>query len=555
MNSRRVLLAVALMAPFGTLNDWSAIGPVSARAEDKPAPLFNDLGSRHWPISTSNPMAQRYFDQGMILTYGFNHAEAHRSFLEVTRLDPDCAMGWWGAGLVLGPNINAAMDSAAAPEAARLTGEAMKRRASANPRERALIEALDRRYCASPPEDRKPLDVAFSQAMRDVAKRFPEDIDILAMTAEAIMDLTPWDYWTPDGKPNVNTKELLGFLERVLAADPNHPGAIHYYIHAVEASDHPEKAETYADKLPGLAPGAGHLVHMPSHLYIRTGRYQEAIDLNEAAAKADDSYLSQCHAQGVYELGYVPHNHHMKFAAACLSGQSAVALAAAAGTAARTAHPMMRDPGLGTLQHYAYVGLYGLVRFGRWSEILNTPQPPADLKYPNGVWHFARGMAHTGTGKFDMAEAELANLTRFAAMDTLEKVTIWETNTTKHILEIGRDLLAGEIKARRGDWAGAIRHFEAGVAGEDKLRYNEPTDWNPAVRHYLGWALLEAKRAKEAEAVYREDLRRYPGNGWALLGLSQSLMAQGKTKAANEAAAQFQKSWVRADVKLISSRL
>ncbi|TPW17983.1 MAG: hypothetical protein FD129_161 [bacterium] len=555
VRARRIVLVLAWIAPLFFLIEGPAIGPAPVRAEDKPAPLFNDLGTRHWAISTTNATAQRYFDQAMLLTYGFNHAEAHRSFMEVTRLDPGCAMGWWGAGLVLGPNINAPMDTATVADAVRLTAEAMKRRASASPRERALIEALDRRYSALPGADRKALDVAFANAMRDVAKKFPQDIDILAMTAESLMDLTPWDYWTHDGKPNVNTKEMLGYLERVLAADPSHPGAIHYYIHALEASDHPEKAEAYADKLPALAPGAGHLVHMPSHLYIRTGRYQEAIELNDAAAKSDDSYLSQCHAQGVYELGYVPHNHHMKFAAACLSGQSAVAMDAAKSTDARTAHAMMRDPGLGTLQQYAYIGLYGLVRFGRWAEILATPQPPTDLKYPNGVWHFARGMAYAGTGKLDMADAELADLTAYAAMDTLEKVTIWETNTTKQILEIGRDLLAGEIHARRGDWNGAIRLLESGVAREDKLRYNEPTDWNPAVRHYLGWALLEARKGKEAEAVYREDLRRYPGNGWALFGLSQSLAAQGKAGDAAKASAQFGKAWGRADITLTSSRL
>ena len=546
----RSLLAVVVSTAL--LN--SAIPCERAAAEEKPAPLFNDLGTRHWPISTKNEMAQRYFDQGMVLTYGFNHGEAGRSFMEVTRLDPDCAMGYWGAALVLGPNINAPMDTTAIPEAYRLVQEAMKRRASASPREKALIEALDRRYSARPPEDRKPLDVAFANAMRGAAKQFPDDLDVLAITAESIMDLTPWDYWT-NGKPNENTPELLGLLERILSADPSHPGAIHYYIHAVEASDDPGRAERYADKLPDLVPGSGHLVHMPSHLYIRTGRYQDAIDLNDRAVKADDSYLAQCHAQGIYQLGYVPHNHHMKFAAACLSGQSAVAATAAAGTDSRTIHEMMRDPGLGTLQHYANVGLYGLVRFAKWDEILATAQPAADLKYPNGIWRFARGMAYANTGKLDMADRELAELTKYAGMDTLEKVTIWETNTTRHILEIGRDMLAGEIAAHRSDWNKAIKLYEAAIATEDKLRYNEPTDWNPAVRHYLGWALLQARQPQTAESVYREDLRRYPGNGWALLGLSQSLSAQGKSTEAAEATAQFEKAWSKADVKLTSSRL
>jgi len=550
MSSPRIPRLFALIVLVGTLLTASA-----ARAEQAPAPLFNDLGTRHWPTSTKNEMAQRYFDQGIALTYGFNHAEAERSFLEATRLDPDFAMGWWAAALVLGPNINVPMDSTVVAEAFRLTQEAMKRRSKASPKETALIEALDRRYSANPPADRAPLDVAYANAMRKVARDYPEDLDVVAMAAEAIMDLTPWNYWTMDGKPNVNTKEIIGLLEQVLAADPSHPGAIHFYIHLTEASDHPEKAEPYADKLPTLVPGSGHLVHMPSHLYIRTGRYQDAIELNDLAAKADDSYLAQCHAQGVYEIGYVPHNHHMKFAAACLSGQSAVARAAAAGTDSRTLHDMMRAPGLGILQQYAYVGMYGLVRFGNWSDILALPAPPADLKYPTGVWHFARGMAYAGTDKLDLAQKELDELAVFASMDTLEKVTMFDVNTTKQLLEIARETLAGELSARRGQWSEAIRHFEAGVAYEDKLRYNEPSDWNPAVRHYLGWALLAAKQPGKAETVYREDLRRYPGNGWGLLGLSQSLAAQGKTTEAAAAKDEFLKAWSRADVAISASRM
>ncbi|HEX7879092.1 MAG TPA: hypothetical protein VF720_06760, partial [Candidatus Eisenbacteria bacterium] len=509
----------------------------------------------HWPTSTKNEMAQRFFDQGIALTYGFNHAEAERSFLEATRLEPDFALAWWAAALVLGPNINVPMDTSVVAEARRLTDEAMSRRPKASPVEKALIEALDRRYSANPPADRAPLDVAYANAMRKVAKDFPENLDVVAMAAEAIMDLTPWNYWTMDGKPNVNTNEIIGMLEQVLAADPSHPGAIHFYIHLTEASEHPEKAEPYADKLPALVPGSGHLVHMPSHLYIRTGRYQDAIELNDLAAKADDSYLAQCHAQGVYEIGYVPHNHHMKFAAACLSGQSAVARAAAAGVDSRTIHDMMRAPGLGVLQQYAYVGMYGLVRFGNWSDILALPAPPADLKYPTGVWHFARGMAFAGTDKLEDAQKELDELAIFASMDTLEHVTIFETNTTKHLLEIARETLAGEIAARRGEWTKAIEHFQAGVASEDKLRYNEPTDWNPAVRHFLGWAYLESKQPEKAEKVYRDDLHRYPGNGWALLGLSQSLAAQGKAKEAAAAKDDFLKSWSRADVAISASRL
>lgn len=550
------LLVTTLVVAAGIpRSSHAAEAATSADAAAKPAPLFNDLGTRHWPISTKNELAQRYFNQGMVLTYGFNHAEAQRSFLEVTKLDPDCPMGWWGASLVLGPNINVAMDPAAAPEAWRLVQEAVKRKANGTAREKALVEALERRYSANPPEDRKPLDIAFANAMRDLAKAYPDDMDIQCLFAEALMDLSPWNYWTRDGQPQVHTEELVGVIERVLGADPSHPGAIHFYIHAVEASNHPEKAEPYADKLGPLVPGSGHLVHMPSHIYIRTGRYQDAYDVNVTAAKADDSYLAQCHAQGVYPLGYVPHNTHFKFAAASLVGQSKLALEAATETDARTVHDMLKAPDLGMLQHYLILEQYGYVRFGMWDKALAAPKPAADLLYPVGAWHWMRGMAFAATGKLGDAEAELASLSTYAAMDTLNHVNFFGVNSAKQLLDIAREVLTGEIAARKGDWPTAIAHFEEGLQLEHEMRYNEPSEWAPSVSHFLGWAQLEAGRAAAAEATYREDLRRYPMNGWGLYGLMLAQEAQGKKDEAKATKAQFDKVWAKADVKISASRM
>jgi tetratricopeptide (TPR) repeat protein len=547
--SRRTCIVALVLA--------SAMGCAAAKKEavvEKRAPLFDDLGSHHQEVTTSSELAQRYFDQGLILSYAFNHAEAARSFREATRLDPDCAMCWWGVALVMGPNINAPMDAKDAAEARAASGKAVAAAEKASERERAYARALAQRYADEAPEKRAALDAAYADAMRDVVRRFPDDLDATALLAEALMDLHPWDFWLPDGTPQPWTAEILSTIESVLERDPDHIGAIHFYIHATEASKNPEKAAPYADRLADLVPGAGHLVHMPAHTYIRMGRYHDAALTNIRATAADDSYVTQCRAQGLYPLVYVPHNHHFLSAAATMEGWSAKAIEAALGTDAKTHHELMGEPGLGALQHYSLIPLYVYVRFGRWDDILAHPAPPADLFYPTGIWHYARGRAFVGKGQLADAQRELTVLAAIAKRPDLEKVTIWDINSAATLLQIAEKVLAGEIAAGEGDFAAAVRLLREGVRIEDSLRYQEPSDWMYPVRHSLGAVLLEAGRAREAEAVYREDLEINPDNGWALFGLMQSLEAQGKTAEAARVKERFDLAWAHADVELAASR-
>jgi Tetratricopeptide repeat len=519
-----------------------------------PAPLFDDLGSHHHPITTDVPEAQRYFDQGLILAYGFNHAEAGRSFREAATRDPECAMCWWGVAFVAGPNINTPMDPAALPEAYAAAEKAVALAGGVTPAERAYVQALAKRYVVPAPADRAALDAAYADAMREVVRQYPDDLDAAALFAEAMMDQHPWDYWNPDGTPQPWTPEIVATLESVLQRDPNHIGAIHFYIHATEASPDPGRAAPYADRLGSLVPGAGHLVHMPAHIYIRVGRYHDASIANIHATKADNSYVTQCRAQGVYPLVYVPHNHHFLSAAASMEGWSAMALEAARNTDAKTHHELMGEPGMGALQHYSLIPLYMAVRFGRWDDILATPAPPADLLYPTGIWHYTRGRAFAATGRTDEAMQELAALRVVAADPKLEKVTIWDVNPAVNLLHIADHTLRGEIAAAQQQWPLAIGELREAVRLEDALRYQEPADWQYPVRHSLGAVLLAAGRPRQAEAVYREDLRRNPENGWALFGLAQSLRAQGKTREAAAVDARFRTAWQHADITITASR-
>jgi tetratricopeptide (TPR) repeat protein len=507
------------------------------------APLFHDLGSYSHKITTSSTEAQRYFDQGLILGWGFNHAEAERSFREAARLDPACAMCWWGVAWVLGPNINAAMDSAAAAPAFEAAQKAVALAPKVSPRDADYARAMAARYAATAPEDRKPLDRAFADAMRDVSRRHPDDLDAATVFAESLMDLAPWAQWRKDGTPTEATPEILRTLERVLSRNPRHPGAIHLYIHAVEASKDPGRALKYAEALPDLAPGAGHLVHMPSHIQIRTGHYEEVIALNERASKADDSYLAQCRAQGVYPLAYVNHNVHMGWAGAVMTGRRDKAMELAHTLHGRMEHAPVRDPGMGTLQHYSAIPLWTLVRFGEWEAILKEPAPAPDLAYPNAIWRWARGMAFAGRGENDAARAELAKVREILGSGAIEPVTIWEINKGEDILGIAADMLEGQIAARAGDTERAAASLRKAIAREDSLHYNEPPDWYPPVRPLLGAVLRQAGRPKDAEAVYRKDLEINPENGWSLDGLARSLAAQGRRREAAEVSARFARVW------------
>ncbi|MGB5882030.1 MAG: hypothetical protein WBH85_18540, partial [Thermoanaerobaculia bacterium] len=529
-----------------------ALGPVQpvGAAEDNPiGPLLEGMGTHHHPITTEDSMVQRYFDQGLVLAYGFNHAEAARSFREAIRRDPDCASCYWGLSYVLGPNINSMMNAEDLPEAWKALQKAVALVDSASEQEQAYIRALETRYTKDLPEDRSHLDVAYADAMREVARRYPKDTDAGTLFAEALMDTTPWDYWRENGKPKPETVEILETLTAVIDRDPNHPGANHLYIHIVEAQQ-PEMAVAAADRLGGLVPGAGHLVHMPSHIYIRMGRYHDASVANQKAIAADDDYVTACRKQGLYPVMYMPHNHHFLWAAASIEGRSELAISAAREIARNQDLDVARQPGLTSLQHYWITPVYALTRFGKWEAILEEPAPPDDMIYPLGVWHYARGIALTRLGRLDQAKTELARLTEIGADPELELVTVWDLNTTDNLIAIAREVLSGEIAAAEGDYETALRHLEAGVELEDALVYDEPPTWHAPVRLNLGAVLLAAGRPAEAEKISREDLETFPDHGWALLGLEQSLEAQGKTDEATAVAGQFKKAWQHADIEL-----
>lgn len=523
----------------------------SAQESERLAPLLEGIGRYSYPISTDSAQAQRYFDQGLMLSYGFNHAEAERSFREAVRLDPDCAMCYWGAALVLGPNINAPMKAEAVPRAYEAISKALELAPKATEKERALINALARRYAASPPENRFPLDQAYAGAMREVAHRFPDDVDVATLFAEALMDLHPWNYWTKKGTPHTWTPEVVTTLESVLQRAPGHQGAIHFYIHIVEASSEPQRAERYADRLNSTTPGTSHLAHMPSHIYLRVGRYHDASLANERALQVDQAYITECHSQGIYPLGYMPHNSHFLWYTAMMEGRSDLSMMAARKTAAQVDKNMMHEPFLGPLmQHFSLVPLYGLVRFGQWDAILQVPRPAQHLLYSAGVWHYARGMAFVGKGQLEGARNELQKLKTIAATPSLDQQRVWDINTTASLLQIASEVLFGKLAQKQGEYERAIEHFRKAVDLQDALIYNEPPDWYYPVRLSLGSALLEANRPAEAESVYREDLRRNPKSGWSLFGLTQSLLGQDKTAEAAQAQEEFEKAWLWADVKL-----
>ncbi len=533
---------------------WGCAKQPDDAAQGRLAPLFEGMGDLHHPITTKREMAQRFFNQGLTLSYAFNHKEAERAFREAARLDPDCAMAYWGMALVLGPNINAPMDNSEVSNAYTAIQKALTRASAASAKEQAYVKALSKRYAENPPADRMPLDLAYADAMREVAKRFPDDPDAAALFAEALMDLHPWKYWEKDGAPKPWTPEIINTLEGGLQRWPKHPGFNHFYIHAVEASPNPERAMASADLLRDLVPSAGHLVHMPAHIYMRTGRYRDAVLVNETAIKADSSYITQCHAQGMYPVTYVPHNHHFLSAAATFAGDSESALSAARHMAMHQDSSLMRQPGYGTIQHYTTIPLYAMVKFGKWEEILREPAPASDLLYPTGVWHFARGMAYTRMNQLDEAAGELEKLKTIAADTTLRYVTIWDINTTADLMQIAREVLSGELAAARQQYNKAIVHLQNAVLLEDNLTYDEPPPWYTPARHNLGAVLLEVGRTKEAENIYQEDLKKYPENGWSLFGLQQCLIKQGKRQEASAVHKRFEQAWAGADVSITASR-
>jgi tetratricopeptide (TPR) repeat protein len=523
-----------------------ATSPVAASGKSG-APLFDNLGDYHHPITTRSKKAQRYFDQGLILAYAFNHPEAIRSFEEAARLDPRCAVAWWGVALNYGPNINKPMDKNDVPKAWAALQKARGLSNYASEKERALIEALSKRYAQNPPDDRAPLDLAYAGAMREVHRRFPDDLDVATLFAESLMDTMPWDYYTKEGQPKPATAEVLAALEGVLAKKADHAGACHYYIHAVEATE-PQKAMAAADTLLNLVPGAGHLVHMPAHIYLRMGLYREASVSNELASRADEGYIAQCNAQGFYPATYYPHNVHFLWYTNSMEGRSRQAIDAAReitkhGGCMKLTEEDRMEPLLALV----------LVRFGKWDEVLAQPAPAKEKPFAVAMNHYARGLALAAKGKPDEAAREHAALRQIADSESAKALeTIYLPGAT--LMRIGVHDLAGHLALKAGEQEKAVEELESAVKLEDGLPYMEPPFSYMPMRHGLGAAMLAAGKAAEAEKVYREDLRRNPGNGWSLLGLAQSLRAQGKEEMADEVTDRFNLAWLRADVKPASSR-
>jgi tetratricopeptide (TPR) repeat protein len=530
--------------------------PPEAQAPADPnrplAPRLQNLGVHKFPVSTKNSRAQLFVNQGVNLSYGFNHAEAARAFAEAARLDPNLAMAYWGQALVLGPNINSPMDPANETPARELIAKAKSLAAKATTRERAYIEALAARYTGKA-EDRAAADRAYANAMRNVVQKFPNDTDARTLFAEALMDLRPWNYWTRDGLPYDETKEITEQLEAVLGLNKNHPGALHLWIHLWEPTDTPERAEAEADRLLPLMPGAGHIVHMPAHIFQRVGRHADVISANLLAAKADEDYITQCKAQGMYPLGYYPHNLHFIWMGATASGQKKLAIDSAHRVA--NAIPRASLGQIPILQGFIVVPYWAMVRFGQWDEILADEGPRHETAFTRGAWRYARAMAMIGKGRVAEAEKELAELKTLLGDESLKGQTTFSSNSGVSILRIAPEVIAGEIAAKRKDWDTALLHLERAVRFEDALIYQEPPDWHLPVRQNLGAVLLDAGRADEAEAVFWEDLRKNPENGWSLFGLWQAQKAQGKKDEAAHTEARFHKAWKNADVQLMSSRI
>jgi tetratricopeptide (TPR) repeat protein len=528
----------------------AATHPSFAQGTVASVPLYKDLGKHHHAITTKSPQAQRYFDQGLRLTYAFNHAEAIASFKEAARLDPECAMCYWGAALAMGPNLNLPMDPKDEPAAYTLAQQGLALAPKVSAAERAYLEALVTRYAAEPGGSRLARDKAYADAMREVAKRHPSDADAATLFAESLMDLQPWDYWTHDGAGKGNIDEIVAALEGVLKKHPNHPGACHFYIHAVEASMEPQRALPCAKRLAGLMPGAGHLVHMPAHTYMRVGMYREAEEANVHAVHVDERYIRDRKPQGFYPMAYYPHNLHFLYWAAAMAGRSEMAIKTARELVAKVPDEMVKD--VPPLEMFKPMPYFALTLFGKWDDILNEPAPAAEFKYATGIWRYARGRAFVAAGKLDDATAELDTVTKLAQEVPADLVV--GLNAAKSVLQIATKVLTGEIAAREGRTDDAVQSFNQAIEIEDQLVYDEPRPWYQPVRQNLGAVLLAANRAAEAEKIYREDLRRNPDNGWSLFGLAQSLKAQGNHKQATPEEKRFQKAWKRADVKLAASR-
>ncbi len=521
----------------------------------RPEPVFEGLGSYTCKITTESPKAQRYFNQGLAFYHGFNHGAAIRAFKEAARLDPTCAMAHWGIALANGPHINFPMVPPPAAEAAWKELQLAQQNADkASPVEKALIEALGHRYANPQPEDRKPLDEAYAAAMREVWKQFPDDQDVGALFAEAMMDLRPWNQWTLEGQPNPGTEEIVATLDAVLKLNPNHPFANHLYIHAVEASPNPERADAAADRLRNLQPGLAHNVHMPSHIDIRRGRWQQAIDTNVKAIAADKRYRNIVGPPTGLLPVYAAHNRHMLAFGALMTGQREVAVKNARAMVAEIPAKFVKEaPAIA--DGFFAVPLEVLVRFGRWDEILAEPDKyPPGMPFVRAFHHAARATAYAAKG--DTANARKEQTLFVEGAKLVPKETPLGNNTAEAIISLTTHMLEGEILVAEKNLDAGIAELQTAMKEQDALKYDEPPAWMIPIRHSLGAVLMKMRRFAEAEQVYRDDLARLPDNGWSLFGLADSLREQKKND--DEAVAtnaKFQKIWAKADTKITASCL
>jgi len=569
----KILLSLFLFASAASLLSWrnfEASKPVPyRRAANTPvtlcgtlaldwldttvaqAKILPGLGDLHYPITTSSLKAQEFFEQGLRLVYAFNHWEAIQAFREATRLDPECAMAYWGLALAYGPNLNDVNPKDRERIAFESIQKAKEKKERVSPVEKDLIDAMATRYDGIAYDNRDSLNQDYASAMIEVASRYPNDAEAQTLCADAIMNTMPWDYWEKDGSPKPATAQAKKILETALTLFPKHPGAHHLYIHLVEASASPELALNSAKFLETAMPGAGHIIHMPAHIYVRTGQYTRSIELNIQAAKADEEYLSNSANRGMYRYSYYPHNVDFISYSAYMEGRSGLAIQTAMKLAYKGATITDSNPVFA--QYFSVEPLIAFTRFGKWNDILSLPDPDQNLIHLNLMWRFARGMAFTRTGKITQAEFELNKLDSLAKLDTL-KNTYFSFNPISTIAQVPLHLLRGELLMAQKKTDEGLAALNEALAAEKAIRYNEPPDWKIPTRHYLGAALLDLGRYAEAEAVYLDDLKVNPDNGWSLIGLQQCQTKLGKKSEIVNTAKRYTKAWKNADVSLSSSR-
>ncbi len=550
---RKLLFKIAAVTnelkPLGQLPKAE---PGQPQADSDP-PLWDNLGTLRYRITKVKPMAQQYFNQGLRLTYAFNHEEAIRAYRKAQRIDPQCAMCYWGEALALGPNINLPMDAAANEPAMAAVARAQALKSRASPREQALIDALAKRYSSDPQAERAALDAAYADAMGKVHRRYRSDQDIAVLYAESLMDLSPWDYWDAGGtKPKGRTAELVATLERVLKANPNHPGAIHYYIHTVEASTDPQRAEPYAERLGRLVPGAGHLVHMPAHIYYRVGRYQDSLAANKQAVAVDEAYIAAQNPQGVYPQGYYPHNVHFVMVSAQMAGDGDAAIKAADKLAAIVTDDTARQ--FATAQPVKVAPYFAHAQFSKPDTILALPAPSADLPYVAALWHYARGIAFAARNESERAREESAAIGRLLQSGDFTNLTD-ALIPAREVLQISQHVVNARIAQASGDLSSAISQLEQAVVLEDQLSYMEPPYWYYPVRQSLGAMRLMNGDIDGAEQAFRASLMKAPNNGWSLYGLAEVYKKRGDTKRAAAAEKLLTKSWAGKPEQLALARL